>query len=76
LAGPEYDIPADRVCTRADGLRRLRRFRIGVYPYPTEIMAEARPHQSAGSRVEGLTRGAKYFVDDGRRFVLPPTARP
>ena len=50
-SGTEHDIFANGVGERIDGSRRFRCPLIGMNPHPTQVMAEARLEESAGTRV-------------------------
>ncbi len=47
---------------------------IRMHAHTAEVVSEARLHKGASRQVEGLTRRAKYFVDDRRHFGLSPVA--
>jgi hypothetical protein len=47
-----------------------------MHAHAREIVAEARLQKEAGRQVDGLTRRAKYFVDNRRRFGLSPATCP
>ena len=66
LPHPEHHIVPYRVGQRVHRVSRFGGLGVSVYPHPAEVVAEARLHEGAGTRVERLARRAKHLVDDVR----------
>jgi hypothetical protein len=65
-SGPEDKLMTNGVGQGIHGSRRIPRFVIGVYAYPTEIMSEARLEERAGGSIERLAGRAKHVMHDRR----------
>jgi hypothetical protein len=75
LTRAKHYVATDGVRQRIDRLRGLRCLRVGMYPYATEVVAEARVHAGTRRWVERPAGRAQGLVDDGRDS-LPLTLQP
>ena len=66
LAGGKDDVVIDRVGAGAELAGGCRCARIGVQADVAQVRAEARLHEGARGGIEGVTRGAKDFVNQRR----------